>query len=228
MDARRTPVTIDRQVFHLCGDFGPMVDAEAYFALNLADVLFTWGRDHDSILKGARKLLPCALHRFHPEISYSDAEGMMDRSLAAADPSLLNALWNMWPPKTKETQAANENLRCDLESLAEANSFFEGKPGLIHICVEGLGFDLGDVWRVWPCMVHHFRPELSLDEARALLTLEGVQMVIGLLGIVNETASQESRDRFAERVMAVASDEERQEFLFRVLAKQPWPGIAQA
>jgi hypothetical protein len=77
-------------------------------------------------------------------------------------------------------------------------------------------------------MVRHFRPELSLDEARQLLTLEGVRLVVGLLGIVNETAVQAARDRFAERVMKVSSEEQKQDFLFRVMAKRLGPGAAQA
>ena len=36
-----------------------------------------------------------------------------------------------------------------------------------------------------------------------------------------QAASQESGERFAERVTAAASEEERQEFVFRVLAKRP-------
>lgn len=228
---RKTPVRIDGQEFHLCGDFGPMVEAEAYYAqriygFNLAEVLFTWGQDHDFILSGGRKLLPCALRTFHPDVSYEDAQGMFNRALAADDTSIVKALWNMWPAKTGETEAANRNLRCDFESLAEANEFFEGKPGLVHICVEGTGFNLGDVWRVWPCAVHHFRSELSLNGARQLLTLEGMRRVIGLLGLVNETASQEARDRFAERVAMVASEKDKQEFIFRALARKAgaWGG----
>jgi hypothetical protein len=225
---RKTAVVIEGRNYNLCGDFGPLVEAEAYFGVNLAEVLFTWGQDHDSLLNGARKLLPCALRPFHPEVTYDAAQRLFDRSLAADDPSILRALWNMFPAKTKDRQAANENLRCDLDSLADANDFFEGKPGLARICVEGGGFNLGHVWRVFPCAVHHFRQELSLDEARQLMTLDGVRLVIGLLGVVNETASQAARDRFAERVAMVTSEEDQQEFIFRVMAKQPWPGAARA
>jgi hypothetical protein len=44
--ARKIPVRIDGRSYDLCGDFGPMVEAEAYFAqriygFNLAEVLFT-------------------------------------------------------------------------------------------------------------------------------------------------------------------------------------------
>jgi hypothetical protein len=227
---RRTPVVIDGRTYNLCGDFGPLVEAETHFAqrisgFNLAEVLLTWGENHDSIVDGARKLLPCALRPFHPDVSYDDAQGMIDRALAADDPTLLQALWNMWPPVTEETNAANLNLRCDLDSLAEANEFFDGKPGLVLICVEGWGFTLGHVWRVFPCAVHHFRPRLGMDEARELLTLEGVRIVIGSLDLVNQAASQEARDIFAQRVAAVTSEEDKLEFLFRVMAKKPWPGV---
>jgi hypothetical protein len=143
-------------------------------------------------------------------------------------PAILKALWNMWPARTKETAAANDHLRCDLDSLAEASEFFEGKPNLLSICVEGGGLNLGDVWRVWPCAVHHYRPDLGIDEARQLLTLGGVRLVIGLLGMVNETASQAARGRFAERVMKVSSDEQKEDFLFRVMAKRLGPEAAQA
>jgi hypothetical protein len=228
----RTPVVIAGRKYDLCGGFQQLVEAEAYVAqrihgFNLADVLLSWGQDHDSVLNGARKLLPAALRTFHPNVSYEHAQEMFERALAEDDVSIVEALWNMWPPKTKEIQVVHENLRCDLESLAEANAFFEGKPGLVLICVEG-GFTLGHVWRVWPCAVHHFRPELSMDEARQLLTIEGVRLVLGLLGIVNETASQEQRDSFAERVAMVSSEEDKREFLFRVMAKKPWPGLPQA
>jgi len=229
----KTPVAILGVTYNLCGSFAALVEAEAYFAqrihgFNLADVLCTWGQDQDSILNGARKLLPCALRPFHPDVSYDDAQGMIDRTLATDDPTLLQALWNMWPPVTEETDAANRNLRCDLDSLAEANEFFDGKPGLVLMCVEGCGFSLGHVWRVFPCAVHHSRPELSMDEARQLLTLEGVRLVIGMLDIVNQTASQEAKCIFALRVAAVTSEEDKQEFLFQVMAKTPWPGAAQA
>jgi len=73
---------------------------------------------------------------------------------------------------------------------------------------------------VWPCAVHHVRPELSLDEARQLLTLECARLVIGLIGIKNETATQEGRDRFAEAGRLVASEEDKWEFTFRVMAKR--------
>jgi hypothetical protein len=224
----KTPVEIDgASSYNLCGSFAALVEAEAHFAqrihgFNLAEVLLTWGQDLESILNGARKLLPCALWPFHPNVSYDDAQGMIDRALAADDPAIFQALWNMLPAETERTEAANQNLRCDLESLAEANEFFEGKPGLALICVEGFGFNLGDVWRVWPCAVHRSRQDLTLDEARQLMTLKGVRLVIGLLGLVNKTASQETKDRFAERVAAAASEEEKQELCFRVLAKQQW------
>jgi hypothetical protein len=157
-------VTIEGTTYNLCGDFGPLVEAEAYCGFNLADVLFTWGQDSESILNGARKLLPCALHHFHPEVSYEDVQGMLDRAVAADDPAILHALWHMWPAKTAQTQAANLNLLCDLEALAEANEFLEGKPNLLSICIGEVGFNLDHIWRLWPCAVHHFRPELSLDE----------------------------------------------------------------
>jgi hypothetical protein len=58
--------------------------------------------------------------------------------------------------------------------------------------------------------------------------------ILGLFGygrsayIVNETASQAARDRFSERVMKISSEEQKQDFLLRVMAKRLGPGAAQA
>jgi hypothetical protein len=225
---RKTPVIIDGHAYNLCGDFGPLVEAEAYYAqrihgFNLAEVLFSWGETHEKILNGSRKLLPCALRMFHPEVTYDDAQGMMDRAIAADNVDLLWALWKMLPAKTPENQAANQNLRCDPESLAEANEFFEGKPGLSLLCVENVPFTLGHVWRVFPCAAHHFRPELSLERARQLMILGSVRLVLGLLETEWNAASPERRERFTERVASVTSEEDKQEFLFRVIAKRQSP-----
>lgn len=220
----RTQVVIEGEIaLQLCGDFGALVEAEAHYGINLADVLFTWGKDTQSLLNGARSLLPCALRTFHPSLGYDDAQAIIDRALAADDPAIFNALWNMLPPKTERTEAANRTLRSDLASLAGAIEVFEGKSGV------ALGFNLGHVWRVlWPCVVRRSRPELSLDEARSLMTLEGMRLVIGLLGVLVEAASQEERETFVRLVRAVASDDGELEFLFWAIAKQPWPDVAQA
>jgi hypothetical protein len=89
---RKSPVVIDGREFSLCGDFGPLVEAEAFYCFNLAEVLFTWGQDHESILAGAKKLLPCALRPFHPELSYSDTQGMLERAVAADDSGHLEGI----------------------------------------------------------------------------------------------------------------------------------------
>jgi hypothetical protein len=62
---------------------------------------------------------------------------------------------------------------------------------------------------------------LAADEALR------VRLASGLVGVVNAAASQEARNRFAERVMKVSSDDQKQDFLFRVMAKRLGPGAAQ-
>jgi hypothetical protein len=224
----KTSVTIEGATYQLCGSFEALIAAEAYFALriydfSLANVLVSWGENRESLLKGARTLFPCALRTFHPDVTDVDAQGMFDRAITRNDMAILNALWTMWPAETPEAEAANQNLRCDLESLAEANAFFEGKPGLALICVEGR-LTLDHVWRIWPCAVHHFRPELSLDQARGLMTMIGLRVIVRLWDFVNSTASQEARDLFAQRVAAVATEQDKQDVLFRLAAKRQWPG----
>lgn len=226
----KTPVAIEGVTYNLCGDFAALAEAEAFFSMtgnqvNLADAIFNVSKD---ALGAVRQIFPCALRTFHPEISYAAAQAMIDRMAALDDPAVVQAVASrIWPAKTEETEEANENLTFDFEALADANEFFGGKTGLILICIGG-PFTLGHVCRVFPCALHRFRPELSPSEALRLMTLPSVIAVIGMLGLAQQAASPETMDRFAERVAAVASEEENHEFLFRVLAKQPWPGVAQA
>jgi hypothetical protein len=222
---------IDGGTYNLCGDFGALAEAEAFFNLqgreiNVAAALFDV-RDTISCLSALRQVFPCALRRFHQEIDYAAAQEMIDRMVAQDDPSFALAIEQMWPRTSEETQAVNNNLTFELEALAKANEFFRGKACLALICVEG-PFTLEHICSVFACAVHQYRPGLNLDEARRLMTLRSIFLVIEGLGLVWQTASEESRQRFVERVMAAASDDEKKEFLYRVLSKKPWPGTAQA
>jgi hypothetical protein len=56
------------------------------------------------------------------------------------------------------------------------------------------------------------------------MTMIGLRVVIRLWDFVNGTASQEARDLFAQRVAAVATEQDKQDVLFRLAAKRQWPG----
>jgi hypothetical protein len=95
------------------------------------------------------------------------------------------------------------------------------------VCLEG-PITLEKAWRAFPCAVHRSRPDLNLTQARCLMTLPSVFLAVDGLYHGYQAASEKSRQKFVERVVAVASEEEKQEFLFRALARKQGPGAAQA
>jgi hypothetical protein len=224
-------VCIDGKHYRLCCDWSSLVAAESYYAerihgFNLAEALCGWGTDHESIRSGARKLLPAALRRWHPDVTYDDAQAMLDRAWAADDPTLIQALWTLLHLKKPESDAANRNLRFELNAMADANYHFGGEPGLAMLWVEDQ--TLAAVWRAFPCAVHKFRPELGLEEARALMTIESVLIVVALLRHVDKATPQDMKDAVQKRLMAAMSEEQKREFAFRAMLRNIGNGPAQA
>ena len=101
--------------YSLCGDFAELVKAETYFGervsgVNLATAIVDV-KEKDSALNAIRQILPCALHKFHPETSWDDAQKLIDRSLALDQATILQAVYkDIWPAVTEQTKAANRNL----------------------------------------------------------------------------------------------------------------------
>jgi hypothetical protein len=221
----KTPVVVEGVEYYVSGDFAALVEAEAYFNLsghnvNLAGAIFN-ARDPRSGLTCLRQLLPCALHTHHPTLDYLQVQWMIDRLFAVDDFAFIEAVRRMWPASTEEQEEANQNLCFDLGALAGANERFAGKAGLALIFA-GDTFTLDHACRVFNCAVHKFRPDLPLTDARRLMTVQSVRLVIAGLESSWTAASRESKGKFVERLFAVASDEEQQELRFRVLAKQSW------
>jgi hypothetical protein len=224
----KTPLVFDGITYHLCGDFGALIKAEQFFNISHdVNLLFAIlkGRDAGSVLDAMRQLLPCALHTFHPRLSFDGSQAIIDRMVAAGDPSFVRAIGQMWPAETEERKEASRNLCFDLDSLADANEHFGG-TGLGLFYVEG-PLTLEHAYNYFPCAVHRFRPELNLAQARQLMTLPSVFLVIEGLAEVRK-APRELHLKFIERLGEAASDEERLEVLFRTLAQKPWPGTGQA
>ena len=80
---------------------------------------------------------------------------------------------------------------------------------------------------MFPLAVHHHRPDLDLDQARQLMTLPSVFLVVEGMDQIRQ-APRELQEKFAARVGAVMSHEERQDFLFRTMARKQGTGAAQA
>jgi hypothetical protein len=227
----KTALLVDNVLFQLCGDFAALIEAEAFFNnlrgrdVNLAAAIWT-ARDHPSLLNAIRQILPCALHTFHPELRFEAVQAMIDRLMLRGYATFMDAIERMWPPMTQEMEDANQNLCFDLDQLAEANEFFGGETRLTSLCVRG-PVTLEHVYRTFPCAVHQFRPELSLADARRLMTLPSVFLVFrGLDQVRRAPATQQ--ERFIARLFVAASEEERQDTIFRIIAAKQATGVAQA
>ena len=111
----KTPIVLDGVIWNLCGDFAELVKAEAFFSQSVSDVNLAGAivgvKDQDSALHACMQILPCALHAYHPEVTWADAQTMLDRAVTQDDGSIVCAIMrDIWPPKTAETEAANGNL----------------------------------------------------------------------------------------------------------------------
>jgi hypothetical protein len=226
---RKVPLVADGVTYSLCGEFEALIEAEAFFNMgrdvNLLLAILN-GRDEQSVLAAARQLLPCGLHTFHPKLSWDGVQALIDQMLFRGDPAFLHAIEKMWPPMTAEREEANSKLRFDLDSLASANEHFAGQAKLSLISVPGfLTFE--HAYCVFPCAVHHHRPELGIGQARELMSLPSVFLVVEGLEQVRQ-APRQLQKKFAERLGAAASNEEKQEFLFRNMAQKSGTGAAQA
>jgi hypothetical protein len=220
---RKVPVAWGGVTYNLCGEFAALIEAEEFFNIrghnvNLL-VAIGSGRNQQAVLAALRQLIPCALHTFHPKLSWEEAQALIDQMVARDDDaSFLHGIDKMWPPMTAEREEANRNLRFDLDSLADASEHFAGQAKLSLMAVPGLP-TFENTYRVFPCAVHHHRPELDLDQARQLMTLPSVFLVVKGLDQVRQEP-EELQKKFGERLGAAASDEEREDFLFRNMAQK--------
>jgi hypothetical protein len=208
-----TAISIGGKVYSLCVDLG---------ALALAEERFN-GQGHQVDLLTAIPLLttraarllevfPCAIRTFHQELSFKAAQQLVTvRTYAGVVAGLASA----WPATTKATEEANANLCFELPALAEAEEFFarqgHHQAGSLRDSVAAKP-SLSAARRIFPCALHKFRPELSFTEAQRLMNLQSVYTVTSGLPAAYSAASQEVR----------------QEFVDRLLAKRSWAAVAHA
>ena len=107
---------------------------------------------------------------------------MIDRLLPSTISPSLRQSGACGQPTRRRPRQQGANLTFDFEALADANEYFRGKTGLILIFVEG-PFTLSHACRIFPCALHHFRPELSPGEALKLMTRPSVIAVLCMLGL---------------------------------------------
>ena len=86
------PIEIDGKTYNLCFDSGPLVDAEEFFGqrgheVNLLKALT------DLTIANVRRVFPCAVHTFHPELSFEDAQALMTLPAIYPVAIAINAAW---------------------------------------------------------------------------------------------------------------------------------------
>lgn len=105
--APHASVTIDGKEYRLCFDFAALAEARAYFRkqgrndVNLLRALMSVDADSVWIV------FPCAIHKFHPEISYEDAQAMLTIPVAFVVADAIIQAWNLSVPEPKEAPPAN-------------------------------------------------------------------------------------------------------------------------
>ena len=225
-------IAIEGATYRLSGNVSALAEAESWFnshgqTLDLF-AMFLVEHSEESVVKATRQLFPCMLHAAHPGIDYAAAQSLVDRAIASDDPVIFNTVRQLCKAALGEKDAVNGDLVFTLDGLAAANEHFEGKSGISWICwVDGLT-GLNRARRVFPCAVHRFRPELSLAEARALMSWQSVALTVASVQELERLSPPESLQKFASRLWATASDEEKESFTLQVIAKDMAPGAAQA
>jgi hypothetical protein len=97
------------------------------------------------------------------------------------------------PSTPLELDGKTYNLCFDLRAMAEAQQFFKRptyddkgkiiKPGNdVNLLAALPNIDLDSVMVIFPCIVHKYHPELSFEEAQALVTLATVYPIATAIG----------------------------------------------
>lgn len=105
----KIPVTIEGKTYHLCFDLGALAEAESHFRaqgheVNLLDALPGFTLSH------VRTLFPCALHKFHAEIHFEDAQRMITMPVLYVVAAAIGAAWQTSLPEQQPdpTKAVTE------------------------------------------------------------------------------------------------------------------------
>ena len=91
-DLSKTPITIADKTFNLCFDMEALSDAEEFFNMRGANINLL--RSLSSLgLKSVRNVFPCALHTYHPEISFKEAQKLLTIQAAYEVAAAVVAIW---------------------------------------------------------------------------------------------------------------------------------------
>ena len=101
-DLSKTPIELAGKTYFLCYDMDALADAEEYFnqrgaTVNLLRSLSSLG------LKSTRSVFACALHTYHPEISFKEAQKLLTIQATYEVAAAIVAIWSPAPSDQAET-----------------------------------------------------------------------------------------------------------------------------
>lgn len=103
----KTPIEIGGKTYFLCFDLGALAEAEQHFMRQGLDVNLMRALPGAN-LNSIRVLFPCALHKFHPEILFADAQAMITILNVYKVGETIQDAWNSAVPETEaKTETAN-------------------------------------------------------------------------------------------------------------------------
>jgi hypothetical protein len=103
-DLSKTPIEIAGKTYFLSYDMDAMSDAEEFFNLRGANVNLL--RSLSSLgLKSVRAVFPCALHTFHPEIGFKEAQKLLTIQATYEVAAAIVAIWAPAPVDQATTPA---------------------------------------------------------------------------------------------------------------------------
>jgi hypothetical protein len=79
---KTVPLEIQGKTYTLCFDLGSLAEAEMHFRRAGEDVNLL-GALSSLSLSSVRILFPCAIRKFHPEISFAEAQAILDANMPA-------------------------------------------------------------------------------------------------------------------------------------------------
>lgn len=102
----KVPILINGAEYYLCFDFGALAEAKHHFVkqghrINVMQAMLQVDIDNLMVL------FPCAIHKFHPELSFEDAQKLLSLPVLFAVGTALADAWAQSQPAPKNAVEAN-------------------------------------------------------------------------------------------------------------------------
>lgn len=89
-----TEIEIMGKKYTMCFDMGALAEAEMYFRRAGEDVNLL-GAFPQPGLQSVLVMFPCAIHKFHPEIGFKEAQAIVSKSMKGIY-AVATAIWMAW------------------------------------------------------------------------------------------------------------------------------------